>query len=99
MTNYGRPKAGWGFSCVKEIALTSIIPSIGIFVLIRKAAPLNRASVGWLTLTCGAAFGAVATPFSCPMSDPLHLLIWHALPVLAIGTVGKGLGNLILKKV
>lgn len=93
------PVGGWGVSCAREIALNSIIPSAAIFFMIKRAATLNRTTVSWLILTAGASYGALATQFSCNMIDPLHLLIWHALPVLIIGLIGLGLGNLILKKV
>lgn len=99
LANSEKPIAGWGFACAREVALNSIAPAIVIFFTIRKGATLDRITGGWLILTSAAAFGALATQFSCPSTDPLHVLVWHAVPVVLIGIVGIGLGKLIIKKV
>lgn len=99
LLNSKSPFAGWGFSCASEIALNSIIPAAAIFIVTRKSAILDRFSVGWLILTAGAAYGALATHFSCYMSDPFHLLVWHMLPVFVIGFVGLAAGKFFINKV
>lgn len=98
LLNSNSPFAGWGFACAREIALSSITPTAILFILTRTSVILDRLSSGWLILTAGAAYGAIATQFSCSMSDPLHLLIWHALPVFLIGLIGMAVGILIIKK-
>ena len=98
LLNSNSPFAGWGFACAREIALSSIAPAAILFILTRKSVILDRLSSGWLILSAGAAYGALATQFSCSMSDPLHLLIWHALPVFLIGLIGMAVGKLIIKK-
>lgn len=98
LLNSNSPFAGWGFSCASEIVINSIIPSAAIFFFTRKSAILDRLSVGWLALTAGAAYAALATQLSCGMSDPFHLLIWHALPVIVVGFVGIVIGKLFIKK-
>ena len=97
--NSNSPFAGWGFSCAAEILANSLAPTVVIFYMIRKAATLNRFSAGWLTLTAGAAFGAIATQFSCSSMDAFHVLVWHALPVVVIGLFGIVIGKKILKEV
>lgn len=99
LLNSNSPFAGWGFSCAKEIVISSLVPAAFIFFLIRKAATLNRLSTGWLILTAGAAFGAIATQLSCSSSDAFHLLVWHSVPVMLIGLAGTLIGKFILKKV
>jgi hypothetical protein len=99
LINSNSPFAGWGFSCSTEILLNSVVPAAVIFFMVSKAATLNRISTGWLILTAGAAFGAIATQFSCNSDDALHLLVWHTLPVVVIGLVGTLIGKFILKKV
>jgi hypothetical protein len=99
LVNSNSPFAGWGFSCASEILANSLAPSAALFFMIRNAATLNRFSTGWLVLTAGAAFGALATQLSCSYSDPFHLLIWHAVPVVVIGLLGISIGKFILKKV
>lgn len=98
LINSDSPFAGWGFSCSREIAINSILPSAAIFFITRHGAVTKRRSVGWLTLTAGAAYGALATQLVCNMSDPLHLLIWHALPVFLIGALGLAFGKFLIKK-
>lgn len=99
LLNSNSPFASWGFSCAREVALSSIIPSIAIFFITRKSAILDRLSTGWLALTAGAAYGALATQLSCGMSDPFHLLIWHTLPVFIVGFIGIAIGKFFIKKV
>ncbi len=91
--------AGWGFNCAQEIVLTSVIPSVSIYFILKKASTLNRSVVGWLVLTAGASYGALAAHFSCSMTNPLHILVWHSIPVLIVGLIGFIAGNFILKKV
>ncbi len=98
LLNSNSPFAGWGFSCASEIVINSIIPSASIFMITRKSAILDRISVGWLALTAGAAYGALATQLSCGMSNPLHLFTWHTLPVLVVGFAGMAIGKFFLKK-
>lgn len=99
LINSKSPFAGWGFSCAQEIVINSIIPAATIFFITRKSATLDRSSVGWLALTAGASFGALATQLSCSMNDPLHLIVWHTLPVFIVGLFGMAIGKFIIKKV
>ena len=99
LINSNSPFAGWGFSCAQEIMINSIIPAATIFFIIQKAATLDRLATGWLILTAGAAYGALATQFSCYVSDPFHLLIWHTVPVFTIGLIGLAIGKFFIKKV
>ncbi len=93
------PMAGWGFTCLSQVLLGSVFPAAVIFFIANQAAPLSRALTGWVVLTSGTAFGALVAHFSCSMSNPLHLLVWHALPVVVIGVLGVFIGKLFLVKI
>lgn len=90
--------AGWGISCAKEVTIDTLIPAIVLFLIIKRGASLNRAASGWLVLTSAAAYGALATQFTCSSDDPLHILVWHALPVIILGFLGVALGKFLIKK-
>lgn len=44
-----------------------------------------------------AAFGALGTQLICQNDDLLHILLWHVIPVIAIGSAGAVLGQLLLR--
>ncbi len=92
------PIVSQGFSCSKEIFFVSLFSTLFIYFFTKKSAPLYRSTLGWIILTSGAAYGAIATQFSCSVSEPFHLLAWHALPVLIIGFMGLGLGKIFFNK-
>lgn len=86
-----------GMYCFGEIILFALVPAALIFAMLRKAAPINQTWSGFLALISAGSLAAIGSQLTCSSTDPLHLLIWHYLPVVSIGWFGVILGKKLLK--
>ena len=86
-----------GWYCVYTTAGIAAIPSVVLFVMIRRAAPLHAARAGFLALLATAAVGVIGANFMCPYDRPLHMLLWHAAPLMLFAGLGAGLGTWLLR--
>ncbi len=84
--------AAHGLNCTLTLVALSVLPGVLLAWLARRfavIAPGNAASA------IGIAMGAVAAlalSLHCPSRDASHLVVFHALPVFALGiVVGLGL--------
>ena len=75
-------RSGW--RCAIETVRFGTLPWLALWWLVRRGASMS----GWLS---GLLVGAGALLFSfavmriaCPIDEPLHLLIWHLFPALAM---------------
>jgi hypothetical protein len=88
--------AGFGVACVGRILALAALPSASLYVMLRRAAPLDGRRVGALATLGAVALGALGTQFVCRDGDPLHILIWHYVPVVIAGGAGVVAGRLLL---
>ncbi len=79
--------------CVIEIAGLGVLPAWALFAMLRRAAPLRRAWSAALATLASVALGAAATQFLCPLDDPAHQLVGHALPVALLAIWGAIVGR------
>lgn len=89
--------AGLGFTCIRDIVVLGLLPGALLFFMLMQAAPLRLGKVGFFAMLSVGALGAFGTQFICKNDDPLHILLWHYLPVLVLGAVGIMLGNIFLR--
>lgn len=74
--------SGWG--CVAKAATVGAAPSLLLAVMLARGAPSRvREAVTYAALA-GAAIGALGVEVTCPLSNPIHLLLWHAGPAAAV---------------
>lgn len=85
--------SGVGLFCMRDIFVLGIIPGILLFTMIRAAAPFRSAITGLLTTLSAAGLGALGVQFICKNDNPLHILLWHFIPVLLVGLAGIFLGR------
>lgn len=90
-------KGGIGLSCIRDIVVLALVPSIFLFVMLKKAAPLQRGRVGVFAGLSVGALGALGTQFICHNDDPLHVIMWHYVPVFTIGILGFWFGKFLLR--
>lgn len=90
-------KAGFGVTCVRDILVLGLPPGALLYFMLRRAAPLKVGMVGVLAALGVAALGALGTQFICRNDDPLHILVWHYVPVLILGVIGIWLGRLLFR--
>lgn len=88
-----------GFSCLRGIAFTTILPTTMMLYLIKRAAVLNRDLMSLLILISGLFWGLFSTQLTCADNTPTHIFIWHILPVVIIALVGIPLSKYLIRKV
>lgn len=67
--------------CIQKVAFVGLAPALLAIALVRRgwaAEPRWTLVLGFLG--AGAA-GALTAELSCPLHAPLHILLWHLLPV------------------
>ena len=85
------------FDCVACIAIFSLPPGLFLFLLVRHGAPIRSAWAGGMAAGAVTAFAYLLMRLQESNDNPFHLLIWHALPVLALGLAGLVAGHLFLR--
>jgi hypothetical protein len=73
--------AGWG--CVAKTVAIGLVPGALLFVMIAKADPADLQRTSVFAALASAAIGAIGAEVTCPLTNPMHLLLWHAGPVVA----------------
>lgn len=91
----GRLTFAW--HCVYKTASVAAIPSVLLFLMVRRAAPLHAARAGFLVLLATAAVGVLGANIICPNDRPLHMLLWHAAPLMLFAGLGAALGTWLLR--
>jgi hypothetical protein len=87
----------FAWHCVFKTASIAAVPGAALFLLVRRAAPLRTAWAGLLALMATAAIGVLGANVICPNDRPLHMLVWHAAPLLLFATLGALLGAWVLR--
>lgn len=49
-------------------------------------------------LAAGAA-GGITAEVACPLRAPLHIVLWHVLPVVGVAALGVVLGEIVLGRI
>lgn len=95
----GAPIGRLAFSwhCVYKTASVAAVPSIVLFVMARRAAPLRAGWVGLLSLLATASVGVLGANIICPNDRPVHMLLWHVAPLMLFAGVGAALGSWLLR--
>lgn len=89
--------AGLGFTCIRDIVALGLLPGALLFFMLMQAAPLRLGKVGFFAMLSVGALGAFGTQFICKNDDPLHILLWHYLPMLVLGGAGIMVGRILLR--
>ena len=83
--------------CGVSLVIMSILPSLGLFWMLKKAAPLDHKWSGMFTLLSSAALAALILHLRCLEFHAGHLLVGHVIPPLVLALVGAFAGRLIFK--
>ena len=79
-----------GLQCVWKMVVLSIPPAIALGVLIRRAAPTDRAGTALAAALSSAAWGAFVFVFACPSDDPLYIAVWYTVGCSIVTDTGTG---------
>jgi hypothetical protein len=85
-----------GLRCVSRMVGLAIVPASVAFIMMRKAAPLQRGRTGGLTLLSAGSLAILGTQVICAKDQPGHVLVWHVGPLLLVALLGIGAGRLFL---
>jgi hypothetical protein len=91
----GSPLRGW--TCVRKLTFAGVVPACGALILIRRAAPLDPVWAALLGLVAAGAAGALTSEFACPVLLPMHVMLWHVLPIAVYAALGTAAVWLVLK--
>lgn len=86
-------RVGFAWHCIVRTVAVGLVPGIVLLTMVRGAAPLRAAWAGLLALLATSAVGVLGTNMICPNDRPMHLLLWHVLPMLLIAAAGVALGR------
>lgn len=91
----GRLTFAW--HCVYKTTSVAAVPGVLLFVMLRRAAPMQSRWAGLLALLATSAVGVLGANIICPNERPLHLLLWHVLPLIVFAAGGAALGAWLLR--
>jgi hypothetical protein len=97
----GEPAAGAaaslaGWSCVWRMIRLALLPSVALFLMLRRAAPQRREWTGWFALLSSGSLAMMGTQLICARDEPRHVLLSHCGAVLLVGLVGMLVARLVL---
>jgi len=77
-------QAGFGWRCIVRAIVGAAIPGAVLLVMVRRAMPLMAMPAAVALAASTAAAGGLAAEWMCPNMASMHMLVWHAAPVLAV---------------
>jgi len=89
----GHVDSGEGLHCVRNIMVLALVPEFLLYIILRAAAPLRGRFIGFLAGLGASSLACLATSFVCRVDDPLHLLVWHFLPILSLSAFSALIGR------
>lgn len=85
------------FSCAWHILMFSVPPGIAMFLTIRKGAPIQCYLAGSMATLSVTAFGYLSMRLVELNDNTLHLIVWHALPIMIMCMAGMIAGKYLLR--
>jgi hypothetical protein len=74
--------------CDTVAVVLSIGPLLALGSLRKRSDPVQPRLTGAAIGTAAAAWAAIVHHFLCALESPIHLLLGHVMPVMAVGLVG-----------
>lgn len=87
----------FAWQCMMKTSMFAVVPGIALFVMLRRAAPLRAGWAGLLAVLATAAVGVLGANVACPNDRPVHMLLWHVLPLVLFAGAGAALGTWLLR--
>lgn len=93
----GGGHVGVGLRCIRNIVAFSVPPGALLYLMLRRATPLERGATGLLAALGAAALAHAGTCFVCRNHGALHILVWHLAFVLLLAGAGVLVGRALFK--
>lgn len=90
----GSPLRAW--TCVRKVAFVGAVPAAMVLVLIHRASALEPRWTALLGVLAAGAAGALTSELACPIGAPMHIFLWHVLPVALSAGLGAIAGSVLL---
>jgi hypothetical protein len=88
----GSPLRSW--TCVRKVAVAGALPAVAAVVLIRQGVSLEPRWTAMVGMLAAAAAGALTAELACPITEPMHTLLWHLVPTIVVTLGGLAAGEL-----
>jgi hypothetical protein len=85
------------FECTLGITLMALLPALWTFYSMRSYASTHYQWAGSVALLSAFSVGALWLRLHEATDSIAHVIVWHYLPMLAIGLIGMWLGRRLLK--
>jgi len=79
--------------CVYVFAGLGLGPGLGMALMIRQAASLEKRWNGMFLALASASVAALGVSFFCTFEQPAHVLVYHIMPVVVFTLAGFWLGD------
>lgn len=87
-----------GAPCASTAVGLAAGPWAALVIALRRGAPLSAARAGALAGGAAAVLAFLLLRLRCPVDDLLHVLVWHALPVVVTGVTCTAIGSWWLRR-
>ncbi len=75
---------GFGWRCIARGVVGAAVPGAMLLVMVRRSMPLMATPAAVALAASTAAIGALAAEWMCPNMAAMHMLVWHAAPLLVV---------------
>jgi hypothetical protein len=73
-----------GVRCARETVTLGALPWLVLWWLVRRGAPMSGGLSGLFVGSGALLWSFAMMRIGCPIDEPLHLLVWHLSPALAV---------------
>lgn len=75
---------GFGWRCIVRAVVGGAVPGAVLLIIVRRSMPLMATPAAVALAASTAASGGLAAEWMCPNMAAMHMLVWHAAPVLVV---------------
>lgn len=91
------PPVGAPLACVVAIVLLALVPLALALGVLRRGAAARPTAAGAAAGVLAGGLAVLAYALYCPVDSLAYVALWYGLGVLAVATLGAGLGRLVLR--
>lgn len=92
----GSPLRSW--TCVRKVAFVGAVPALVSVALISRGFAIEPRWTALLGVLAAGAAGALTSELACPIHAPMHVFLWHIMPVVISTAIGALVGTLVVER-
>jgi hypothetical protein len=85
------------FDCLWHILIFSTPPGLALFLIVRKGATTQYCWAGTMATFSAKSFGYLLMRLIEQNDNPVHLVVWHSVPIIFMCMAGMVIGKFTLK--